>query len=147
VVTTNLPMVFPLFKTWLRPILGNTRGSSSKQYKRHYKGTPEGFRTIGGGDGGSGNGVYNSSERAARSSKHNHPSKNVLTNVSFTESEERIIETMKMQNMKTAGDKRGIVVESKIVVDVSDEPEHGGDGRLVGAAVEGQRPARVHEPW
>ena len=128
-------MVFPLFKTWLRPILGSTRGSSSKQYKQNYKRAPEGFRTIGGGDG-SGNGVHNSSERAARSSKHHH-GKSVLTNVSFTESEERIIETMKMQDMKSAGNKRGIVVESKVVVDVSDEPEHGGEGRLVGAGVEG----------
>jgi len=137
-------MVFPLFKAWLRPMLGSTRGSSSKQYKQNYKRTPEGFRTIGGGDG-SGNGTH-SSERAARSSKH-HQGKSVLSNVSFTESEERIIETMKMQDMKSDGDKRGIMVQSKIVIDVSDEPEHGSDGRLVGAGVEGQRQARVHEPW
>ncbi|KAK0614762.1 hypothetical protein B0T14DRAFT_570661 [Immersiella caudata] len=47
VIMTNLPMVFPLFKEWLRPILGSSQRTTCKQYK-----TPDGgFRTTGGGGG------------------------------------------------------------------------------------------------
>ncbi|KAK4448817.1 hypothetical protein QBC34DRAFT_464692 [Podospora aff. communis PSN243] len=89
VVTTNLPMVFPLFKTWLRPILGSSRRTTDKQYK-----TPPGeFRTI---DGGSGDGDSSRKTRATRGKKP-------LTNLSFTESEERIVNGIRMQHLHGAG--------------------------------------------
>jgi len=81
-------MVFPLIKQWLRPLIGSSN-KSSKQYK-----TPEGFQTIGGG-GGSG------SHTRGRMTKTNR-SNNPLTNVTFTESEERIVNDMKLQNIKVA---------------------------------------------
>ncbi|KAK1707525.1 LOW QUALITY PROTEIN: uncharacterized protein BDZ83DRAFT_724580 [Colletotrichum acutatum] len=51
VVTTNLPMIFPLIRTYLKPLWPNVL-RSSKNTKKAYK-TPSGFRTIGGGHGDS----------------------------------------------------------------------------------------------
>ncbi|RYP40738.1 hypothetical protein DL767_001493 [Monosporascus sp. MG133] len=106
VVTANLPMVFQLFKIWLRPLLGSSARNTNKQYN-----TPEGFQTIGG------SGADDSRSHGLRET-HGTKGTNPLTNVSFTESEERIVNTIKMQNMKTAAsmaqgnqkDNKGIVV-------------------------------------
>ncbi|TQV93924.1 hypothetical protein IF1G_07656 [Cordyceps javanica] len=46
VITTNLPMIFPLIKRWLQPLLPKLLLSSQKVEK-----SPTGFRTIGGGGG------------------------------------------------------------------------------------------------
>ena len=46
VVTTNLPMIFPLFKTWLTPYLPSTLRLSSNN--KAYKTPGSGFVTIGG---------------------------------------------------------------------------------------------------
>ncbi|OAA50728.1 hypothetical protein ISF_09346 [Cordyceps fumosorosea ARSEF 2679] len=49
VITTNLPMIFPLVKRWLRPLLPKQLSASQKLEK-----SPTGFRTIGGGGPGVG---------------------------------------------------------------------------------------------
>ncbi|KAK0721323.1 hypothetical protein B0T21DRAFT_386227 [Apiosordaria backusii] len=132
VVTTNLPMVFPLFKSWLRPLFGSTtQRSTDNKYK-----TPDGFRSIGGGGGVGG------SNSRSQFNRGNGNSSNILTTVTFTESEERIVNEIKMQNMKTdvsRGDPRsahkdvdhkGIVVMTEF--DVSEA---------------GPPPARPKEAW
>lgn len=47
VVTTNLPMIFPLFKSWLYPLLSSTFRSTSNN--KAYKLSEGGFVSIGGG--------------------------------------------------------------------------------------------------
>ncbi|KAL8362542.1 hypothetical protein RB601_008066 [Gaeumannomyces tritici] len=96
VVTTNLPMVFPLLRQWLGPLLPSFLRSSrytsgnTKKYE-----TRPGFRTIGGGDGkggglGGGGGISGSGE--ARTPRRTKGSGNpVESNISFTGSEERIM--------------------------------------------------------
>ncbi|KAK4664213.1 uncharacterized protein QC763_0083640 [Podospora pseudopauciseta] len=139
VVTTNLPMVFPLFKSWLRPLFGST---SQRTTDNKYK-TPEGFRSIGGGGGGG----SNSHSQFRRGNGNNS---NILTNVTFTESEERIVNEIKMQNMKTdvsggarsmhtkEADHKGIVVLTEF--DVSE------DARSVQNS-EAAAPAKPKETW
>jgi len=143
VVTTNLPMVFPLIKQWLRPILGSTNNTSAKQYK-----TPTGFRTIGGGDGGGGsNSRRNGGTHGSGSRSRN--TKKPLTNVSFTESEERIVNEIKLQNMGGAGavgqKDKGIVVHTQFDVEVDrvstlEERERANKDYERNAT-------RLHEPW
>ncbi|KAK3904349.1 hypothetical protein C8A05DRAFT_31886 [Staphylotrichum tortipilum] len=100
VITTNLPMVFPLFRIWLKPWLG-----SSSRSKQQYN-TPEGFRSIGGGGPGGGT--------SGDSRNHHHRAKgaNPLTNVTFTESEEKIMNEMKVQQGGKGGEGNGRVVQS-----------------------------------
>ncbi|KAK3314830.1 hypothetical protein B0H66DRAFT_481402 [Apodospora peruviana] len=90
-VITNLPMIFPLVKAWLKPWMPALR-STNKNYK-----TPEGFRTIGGGNGGSGGGNGSRNKRS-----RGPPSANPMTNMSFADSEEQMVDEIKMQNMKNA---------------------------------------------
>ncbi|KAL2128639.1 hypothetical protein VTI74DRAFT_8912 [Chaetomium olivicolor] len=137
VITTNLPMVFPLFKTWLRPLLGSSQRTSEKQYK-----TPEGFRSIGGGGGGG----DDSRSNYRRGTQGTKKGVNPLTNVTFTESEERIVNEIKLQSIKsttaaTGGkeghkDVKGIMVMTEF--DLSEDRSSGHNE---------QAPARVHEPW
>ncbi|KAK4647379.1 uncharacterized protein QC761_0000350 [Podospora bellae-mahoneyi] len=86
VITTNIPMVFPLFKSWLKPLFGS---SSQRTTDNKYK-IPDGFRPIGGGGGGGSN-------SHSQFRRGNGNSSNILTNVTFTESEERIVNEIKMQ--------------------------------------------------
>ncbi|KAK4674547.1 hypothetical protein QC763_0025430 [Podospora pseudopauciseta] len=124
VVTTNLPMVFPLFKSWLKPLFGST---SQRTTDNKYK-TPDGFRR------GNGN------------------SSNILTSVTFTEREERIVNEIKMQNMKTevsgggtthvhkeCEGQKGIVVLTEF--DVSE------DARSVQHSEPGPPPAKPKKAW
>ncbi|KAH8658062.1 hypothetical protein BX600DRAFT_514584 [Xylariales sp. PMI_506] len=91
VCTTNLPLIFPLLKVWLRPLFGSVLRSSENTYKN-----PTGFRTIGGGDGNS-NAITPRSHRVKTRPSHStahgsaYSTKNPLTMLSLTESEERII--------------------------------------------------------
>ncbi|RYO86983.1 hypothetical protein DL764_008919 [Monosporascus ibericus] len=131
IVTANLPMVFPLLKIWLRPLLGNSARSTDKKY-----GTPEGFRTIGGGGG-------DDSRNHCRRGTHGTKGSNPLTDVTFTESEERIVNNIKLQNIKAAAPmaqgnhngSKGIVVltEFDISEDRSSQYE--------------QNVSRTQEPW
>lgn len=78
VITTNLPVLFPLFRIWLTPFLGSVLRSSQKTYQ-----TPSGFRTIGGGGGGG---------RSRSQSRRGPPTANPISaNLSFNDSEERIV--------------------------------------------------------
>ncbi|ROT39959.1 hypothetical protein SODALDRAFT_332106 [Sodiomyces alkalinus F11] len=86
VVTTNLPLIFPLVKSWLTPMLGPLM-SSVRSTKRLTDGTPNELRTFGGG-GGSG-----PSWRG-----RGPPTANPITNFTFTESEERMVGDAKMQD-------------------------------------------------
>ena len=132
VITTNLPMVFPLFRKWLKPWLGSSGRATDKQYK-----TPDGFRSIGGGGGGDSRGHR---ARGTQGKGSNNP----LTSVTFTESEERIVNDIKLQNMKEAAapapggrkDKKGIVVLTEF--DISEDR---------GSQHTGKDATRVHESW
>ncbi|CAI7623357.1 unnamed protein product [Penicillium palitans] len=85
VVTTNLPMIFHLFRIWLSKIFGSQFQSSHKTHK-----SPSGgFRSIGGG------GDY-----ASRKSQGPASSDPMTIGMSFTESEERMMEDVKMRNLK-----------------------------------------------
>lgn len=72
VVTTNLPMIFPLFKRWLRPLLPKQLSSSQKVEK-----SPTGFRTIGGGGPGA-------------DARRKPASANALTDFTFNASDEHV---------------------------------------------------------
>ncbi|KAK4129231.1 hypothetical protein N657DRAFT_609369 [Parathielavia appendiculata] len=135
VVTTNLPMVFPLFKAWIRPLLGSSARNTDKQYR-----TPVGFRSIGGGAGGGGDVSRSHNRQATASARATNP----LTKVTFTESEERIVHEIRLQNVKTissAGpqanqaNNKGIVVMTEFDISEDRTSQHE------------QNAARVHEPW
>ncbi|KXG45470.1 uncharacterized protein PGRI_040190 [Penicillium griseofulvum] len=85
VVTTNLPMIFHLFRIWLSKILGSQFQTSQKTHKS----PSNGFRSIGGG------GDYPS--RKGRGDASTDP---MTIGMSFTESEERMMEDVKLQNIK-----------------------------------------------
>ena len=118
-------MVFPLFRTWLKPLLGSS-SRTEKQYK-----TPEGFRSLGGGVG---DGSYSHRVRGTQGSKGSKGTgSNPLTNVTFTESEERIVNDIKLQDMKTAGttqqgsrqsDGKGIVVLTEFDISEDRSSQH-----------------------
>ncbi|KAF3039645.1 hypothetical protein E8E11_000093, partial [Didymella keratinophila] len=79
VVTTNLPMIFPLFKVWLQPFLPSTLRSSSNN--KAYKTPGSGFVTIGGG------GASSHANKTPRSRTR------ISANMTFdNESEERIFQ-------------------------------------------------------
>ncbi|RDW72818.1 hypothetical protein BP6252_06725 [Coleophoma cylindrospora] len=86
VFTTNLPMIFPLLKTWLRPIFGSMLASTQTASKY-----PTGFRTIGGGHGSSVGG-----QRQATTTSRPH----VRNSLSLSGSEENIVSNMKLQNLE-----------------------------------------------
>ncbi|RYP73648.1 hypothetical protein DL771_003536 [Monosporascus sp. 5C6A] len=90
VVTTNLPMVFPLFKIWLSPVLGSLTMFLRSAQRLDDK-TPDNIRTFGAGDNSSWRG------RGPRSLHH-------ITDLTFNESEERMVESVKMQTLNTPSD-------------------------------------------
>ncbi|RDL35323.1 uncharacterized protein BP5553_07254 [Venustampulla echinocandica] len=129
VVTTNLPMIFPLFKTWLKPLFGSAFSSDRTPSN------PTGFRTIGGGDGES---RSRNRRRRSPSAKHNS-----TPGLSYTESEERIINDVKMQNLNvsvgpapTDNPSTGIVVSKEFQIA---EDRSGRKGE--------HNPKRVPESW
>ncbi|KFY32591.1 hypothetical protein V493_00060 [Pseudogymnoascus sp. VKM F-4281 (FW-2241)] len=89
VITTNLPMIFPLVRTWLKPLFGSSIFSSHAPSKN-----PVGFRTIGGG-------YVGSNKTGSRRNESDPYSPNGL---SATESEERIFQNVKMQNISIHSD-------------------------------------------
>ncbi|KAM5349277.1 hypothetical protein ACJ41O_005784 [Fusarium nematophilum] len=85
VITTNLPLLFPLIRIWLTPLFGSVLRSSQKTYE-----TPSGFRTIGGGGG-----------RSQSRSRRGPPTANPISaNLTFNDSEERIVDHTEMHSMK-----------------------------------------------
>ncbi|KAJ4985320.1 hypothetical protein SVAN01_09171 [Stagonosporopsis vannaccii] len=109
VVTTNLPMIFPLFKVWFAPFLPSTFRSNSNN--KAYKSPGSGFVTIGGGGASS----------HARKTPRNGTL--ISANMTFSnESEERIIKEngVKMQHLNatsgTQGAQGAIVVSKQVSV-------------------------------
>ena len=90
VFTTNLPMIFPLFKTWLTPLLR----SSSRSYKMR-----SGFNTIGGGSGSGGS----VSAGRKRNMRGGPPSVNPLTNISLNNSQEQIVRGIPLKELEISG--------------------------------------------
>ncbi len=88
-----MPIIFPRLKLWFKVHLGPLLSlrSSNKSYN-----TPTGFRTIGGGDGNPKGGVV------ARQRRNPVPSVNhIPTKLTFTESEERLVEReIELRNMQ-----------------------------------------------
>lgn len=84
-VTTNLPMIFPLLKFWFKMAFGSISSLRSSQKQ---EGTPTDFRTFGGGGG-------NGQTWRGRGP----PTVNPLTNVTFCESEERMMDDVRMQDL------------------------------------------------
>ncbi|OJD19222.1 hypothetical protein AJ78_00835 [Emergomyces pasteurianus Ep9510] len=89
VITTNLPMIFPLMKRWSTTIFGSLI-TSMRSSKRTGNETPKELRAFGGSSG------HNSGYRRGRGP----PTANPIPNTTFSESEERIIEEYNMQDMK-----------------------------------------------
>ncbi|KAK7429438.1 hypothetical protein QQZ08_004030 [Neonectria magnoliae] len=122
VITTNLPILFPLFRTWLTPLFGTVMRSSQKTYN-----TPSGFRTIGGGVGGGGD-----QSRSRRGPSTANP---ITANMSFNDSEERIVDEVKMQNFKVStrpvsddqAPATGIVISNQIEVTREDRSSQNSD--------------------
>jgi hypothetical protein len=116
VVTTNLPMIFPLLKSWFTPLFGTMLRSTQKSYKN-----PTGFRTIGGGGGDS-----NSKQRRA------HPSVNPITTnlTSYNESEERMVdELVKLEDLNKR-QPNGIIVSNQVnVTREQRNSQNGGQGK------------------
>ena len=87
VITTNLPMIFPLVRAWLKPLFGSGFFSSHSPSKN-----PVGFRTIGGG-------YHHGSNKTGGSRGRNDSSPYAASGLSISESEERIFQNVKMQNI------------------------------------------------
>ncbi|KAI0157118.1 hypothetical protein GGR52DRAFT_577115 [Hypoxylon sp. FL1284] len=90
VVTTNLPMIFPLFKTWLSPLLGSLLTSMRSQQKLTDKELRSDLRTFGGGGG----------SKPHWRRRGGPPTANPITNITFSESEERMVDDVKMNDLK-----------------------------------------------
>ncbi|KAG8416250.1 hypothetical protein J3458_006846 [Metarhizium acridum] len=120
VITTNLPMLFPLFRVWLTPLFGSALGSSKKSYK-----SPTGLVTIGGGGGSS--------------TPRNRPrtANPVATNMTFSESEERIVGAIKMDTVRNARPSNAIVVSNQVEVTHSDR----------NSQIDGRYAQHTHEHW
>jgi hypothetical protein len=116
IVTTNLPMIFPLLKNWLAPFLPSTIGSSNS---KAYKSPGGGFVTIGGGTAG---GTSKQSRSAPHSGRH------VSASLTFgNESEERIVkgEDVILQSMQgaTSQQGKGVIVVTNQVNIISEDRE------------------------
>lgn len=128
-------MIFPLLRTWFKPIFGSAFSSAKTSYKH-----PSGFRTIGGHEHGTG---MSSRRRMTASASAKNSGAN--TTLSLTESEERIVKDVKLQTLNVyatsdADDKvakpKGIVVSSEFEITEDRASQHGG-----------QKAQRAHEPW
>ncbi|KAK2753841.1 hypothetical protein FQN55_000205 [Onygenales sp. PD_40] len=85
VVTTNLPLIFPLLKTWTTTVFSSLRTTQIDK-------TPNESRTFGSGNPmGSG--------RRGRLGR-GPPTANPITNATFSESEERMVNEYQMENLK-----------------------------------------------
>jgi hypothetical protein len=88
-VTTNLPHIFPLLKTWFEPVVAKLSGHFSSNKKSEASRSRQGFRTFGGG------GSTGPSWRG-----RGPPTANPITDFTRTESEERIVSDVKLQDLK-----------------------------------------------
>lgn len=120
VITTNLPMLFPLFRVWLTPLCGSALRSSKKSYK-----TPTGLVTFGGG--------------GDSSTPRNRPrtANPITANMTFSESEERMVGDIKLDNMKNGQPPNAIVVSNQVEITHSDR----------NSQFDGRSAQRAHEQW
>jgi hypothetical protein len=139
VVTTNLPMVFPLFRTWLRPLFGSALRSRSSQGQNKASSNRY-VRTIGGGYVAAG--VDSTDPRSWP--RRGPPSTNPITNVSFGQSEEQIVYEVKMQNLVSAHAAPTKNPPNPNTIIVSSEFEISEDRRSNTVEDHAQQ---VHEPW
>ncbi|KAJ1712798.1 hypothetical protein G4B84_011854 [Aspergillus flavus NRRL3357] len=127
VITTNLPMIFHLFKSWLGRVYGSAFNSNpTNKY-------PSDFQTIGGGGG-------DSRSRNRRKPSSGYPTAGTLT---LTESEERMVGDVKMQNLKTYPASPTGTVASSILVSNRIEVTHEDRSRRNSEL----DPDRLHETW
>lgn len=91
VVTTNLPMTLPLLKEIFVPLFGSILGSIRSTQKSG-ESTPKGFITFGG------------SSKSWRG--RGPPTANPITDFTMNESEERMVDSVRMQNLKAWSDSR-----------------------------------------
>ncbi|QMW48378.1 hypothetical protein G4B11_011896 [Aspergillus flavus] len=126
-ITTNLPMIFHLFKSWLGRVYGSAFNSNpTNKY-------PSDFQTIGGGGG-------DSRSRNRRKPSSGYPTAGTLT---LTESEERMVGDVKMQNLKTYPASPTGTVASSILVSNRIEVTHEDRSRRNSEL----DPDRLHETW
>lgn len=125
-------MVFPLFKTWLRPLVGSHLLSSKKKYGRA---SNRYIQTIGGGGG-------NTDPRSW--ARRGPPSANPITVVSFNESEEKVVNEVMLHNITVGHVVTTTAPVMPNAILVSNEFEISEDR----ASNAGENTAqRVHEPW
>lgn len=91
-------MVFSVVKNWLAPVFGSII-TSLRSSQKLTEGTPKEIRTFGAGS--------NQSWRG-----RGPPSAYPITNVTFSESEERMVNEYKMQDLKPWGDPHGEPVDA-----------------------------------
>ncbi|KAM0233907.1 hypothetical protein ACHAPO_006778 [Fusarium lateritium] len=121
VMTTNLPILFPLFRIWLTPVFGSILRSSHKTSYQY----PTGFQTIGGG-GRSG--------KSSGPSRRGPPTVNPISgNMSFNNSEERIVkvEAHGMADLNQEGNggvQKGIMVSNMVEIVLEDKKGGGNRG-------------------
>lgn len=116
-ITTNLPMIFPLLKTWLLPFVPSTCFSSNNNNKA-YKSPSGGFVTIGGG-GGTGGGA-SSRNRRGTSTHGNHDTADLTFD---NDSEEFIVKgggDIRLADLPSPGGKNDIVVKHQVSVTTED---------------------------
>jgi hypothetical protein len=142
-------MVFPLFRTWLKPLIGSSARTTDKLR------TPDGFRSIGGGGGPGGS----ESRSNRRRGPHTNSSKGVnpLTNVSFTESEERIVNEIKLQSMRSGAGTATVTAASGAVSTTAQDGQKETKGIVVTTDFDISEDrsshhnelnaTRIHEPW
>ncbi|KAB8235699.1 uncharacterized protein BDW43DRAFT_25348 [Aspergillus alliaceus] len=134
VITTNLPMIFGLFKSWLGKFYG-----SSFQSSQAYK-TPSGFKSIGGGGASH---PRSRGRRGPSSGAHG-----MSTTLTYTESEERMVDDVKMHRLKaspvppTPGSANSIMVYNQI--EVTREERRAERSRSNGSELE---EGKLHESW
>lgn len=124
-------MIFSLFKAWLGVLFGSTFQTSQKSYN-----IPSGgFRSIGGGD-------YPSRSRDRRGPPSSNP---VTVNMTFTESEERIVENVQLERLKAYAGPGGEPTSPPGIM-VSSQIEVTHEARRSANSVP-QPEQTVHEPW
>ena len=112
-------MIFHLLRTWLRPVLGAALGTSKTSKNDGYK-SP--FQTIGGGGGSS---DYHRNRRR-------HPGDSISSTLGAGEndSQERIFDNVKMQEMPSMDDRspnRGIMVSHRVDVTREESSREGSE--------------------
>ncbi|EEH33192.2 hypothetical protein PAAG_04245 [Paracoccidioides lutzii Pb01] len=88
VIMANMPMIFPVMKRWTTSAFGSLINLTRSSRKEN-DGTPRELQTFGSGG-------YNCGHKLSRGP----PTANPIRNITFTESEERMIDEYKMRNIK-----------------------------------------------